>query len=127
FPDAAELPGDHEIQPGGGLCAGDRPFRRPPARRTRLRAALAAAGTGAVARRTAGTAAAAGPTRPLQGHAGRPVRRADPGGAARLPGLDRDAGGRICLFRRPGTAAGALNPRFSTLKVTPKTTIWQKP
>ena len=42
LPDAAEFPGDHEIQPGGGLCAGDRPFRRPPARRRAVRAALAA-------------------------------------------------------------------------------------
>ena len=28
-------------------------------------------------------------------------------GAAQLPGLDRGAGGRICLLRRAGTAAGA--------------------
>ncbi len=58
LPDAAEFPGDHEIQPGGGLCAGDRPFRRPPARRRAVRAALAAAGTHAVTHRAAGTAAA---------------------------------------------------------------------
>ena len=50
LPDAAEFSRDHEIQPGGGLCDGDRPFRRPIARRPALRAALAAAGTGAVAR-----------------------------------------------------------------------------
>ena len=31
--DAAEFPGHHEIQSGRGLCAGDRPFRRPAARR----------------------------------------------------------------------------------------------
>ena len=35
LPDAAEFPGDHEIQPGGSLCAGDRPLRRPAARRRR--------------------------------------------------------------------------------------------
>ena len=58
LPDAAELSRDHAIQPGGGLCAGDRPFRRPAARRRALRAALAAAGAGAVARRAAGVAAA---------------------------------------------------------------------
>ena len=73
-----------------------------------VRAALAAAGTGAVARRTAGTAAAPGPARLLQGHAGRPVRRPYTGGTARLPGLDRGAGGRICLVRRAGAAAGAV-------------------
>ena len=91
LPDAAEFPGDHEIQPGGSLCAGDRPFRRPAARRRAVRAALAAAGTGAVARRAAGTAAASGPARLLSRHPGRPARRPDPGGAARLPGLDRGA------------------------------------
>ncbi len=36
----------------------------------------------------------------------------DPRGAARLPGLDRGARGRICLLRRAGAAAGALKPRF---------------
>ena len=41
-------------------------------------------------------------------HPGRPVRRPDPGGAARLPGLDRGARGRICLLRRAGAAAGAV-------------------
>ena len=75
-----------------------------------VRAALAAAGTGAVARRAAGTAAAAGPARLLQGHAGRPVWRPDAGGAPQLPGLDRDPGGRICLLRRAGAAAGPLGP-----------------
>ena len=123
LPDAAEFPGDHEIQPGGGLCAGDRPFRRPLARRRAVRAALAAAGTGAVARRAAGTAAASGPARLLPRHAGRPVRRPDPGGAARLPGLDRGAGGRICLLRRAGAAAGALKRRFPRPKVTLKGTF----
>ena len=33
FPDAAEFPGLHEIQPGRGLCAGDRPLCRSVARR----------------------------------------------------------------------------------------------
>ena len=116
LPDAAEFPGDHEIQPGGGLCAGNRPLRRPPAGRGALRAALAAAGTGAVAGRTAGTAAIAGPARLLPRHAGRPVWRADPGGAARLPGLDRGARGRIRLLGRPGAAARALNPCLPTRK-----------
>ena len=78
LPDAAEFPGDHEIQSGGGLCAGDRPFRRPPARRAAVRAALAAAGARAVARRAAGTAAAPGPARLLPRHPGRPVRRRRP-------------------------------------------------
>ena len=58
--------------------------------------------------RTAGTAAALGPARLLQGQPGRPVRRRDPQRAARLPGLDRGAGGRICLLRRAGEAQGAL-------------------
>ena len=33
LPDAAQLPRHHEIQSGGGLCDGDRPSRRPAARR----------------------------------------------------------------------------------------------
>ncbi|MFK4606603.1 membrane-bound lytic murein transglycosylase B [Bradyrhizobium diazoefficiens] len=82
LPDASELPGHHEVQPGRGLCAGDRPFRRPPAWGAALRAALAAAGTGAGPHGTAGTPAIAGPARLLQGHPGRPVRRPDPGGLA---------------------------------------------
>ena len=81
LPDAAEFPGDHEIQPGGSLCAGDRPFRRPLARRRAVRAALAAAGARTVARRAAGTAAASGPARLLSAaprtasSAARPARR----------------------------------------------------
>ena len=47
LPDAAELPRHHEIQPGRGLCAGDRPSRRPAARRRAVRAAVAAARAGA--------------------------------------------------------------------------------
>ena len=126
LPDAAEFPGDHEIQPGGGLCAGDRPFRRPPAGRRALRAALAAAGTGAVAGRAAGTAAIAGPARLLPRHAGRSVWRADPGGAARLPGLDRGARGRIRLLGRSGAAAGALNAA-SDPENHPENHNWRKP
>ena len=41
LPDAAELPRHHALQPGRGLCAGDRPSRRPAARR---RKALRSAG-----------------------------------------------------------------------------------
>ena len=48
----------------------------------------------------------AGPARLLPRHPGRPVRRPHPRGAARLPGLDRGAGGRICLLRRAGAARG---------------------
>ena len=48
--DAAQLPRHHEIQSGRGLCDGDRPSRRPAARRRPVRAALAAARAGAVAR-----------------------------------------------------------------------------
>ena len=73
-----------------------------------LRAALAAAGAGIVEGRAAGTPAAAGPARLLQGHPGRPVRRPDPGRAAQLPGLDRGARGRVCLLRRAGPAARAV-------------------
>ena len=43
LPDAAQLPRHHEIQSGRGLCDGDRPSRRPAARRRAVRAALAAA------------------------------------------------------------------------------------
>ena len=46
-PDAAQLPRHHEIQSGRGLCDGDRPSRRPAARRRAVRAALAAARGGA--------------------------------------------------------------------------------
>ena len=127
FPDAAEFPGDHEIQSGGGLCAGDRPFRRPAARRRAVRAALAAAGTGIVARRAAGTAAAAGAARLLSRRPGRPVRRPDAGGAARLPGLDRGPRGRICLLRRAGAAAGAVKRRVSGPKVTLQGTFPPRP
>ena len=81
-----------------------------------LRAALAAAGARIVAGRAAGTAAASGPARLLSGHPGRPVRRPDPGGAARLPGLDRGARGRICLLRHAGAAPGALKRRFRPRK-----------
>ena len=81
-----------------------------------LRAALAAAGAGTVAGRAAGTAAASGPARLLSRHPGRPVRRPDPGGAARLPGLDRRARRRICLLRRAGAAQGALKRRFPARK-----------
>ena len=69
LPDAAEFPRHHAIQSRRGLCAGHRPFRRPAARRPAVRAGLAAAGTGAVARRTARTAAASGPARLLSGRA----------------------------------------------------------
>jgi len=58
--------GDHEIQPGEAYAMAIGHFaiaaRRPP-----LRAALAAAGTGAVEGRTAGTTAASGPARFLRG------------------------------------------------------------
>ena len=112
--DAAELSRDHEIQPGRGLCAGDRPFRRPPARRAALRAALAAPGTGAEPRRTAGTAAASGPARLLQGHPGRPVRRHDAGGAARH---SRPRSGcrptDLPPSERAGPAPRALNSLFA--------------
>ena len=116
LPDAAEFPRDHEIQPGRGLCAGHRPFRRSPAGRCALRAALAAAGARIVAVRTAGTAAASGPTRFLPRHPGRPVRRRNPAGVAEFPGLDRRAGGRICLGRGAGTAPGPLKRAFSRAK-----------
>ena len=58
FPDAAELPRDHEIQSRGSLCAGDRPSRRSAARRRGLRAAVAAARARALARGAARAAAA---------------------------------------------------------------------
>ncbi len=108
--DVAEFPRDHEIQPGGGLCARDRPFRRPLAWRAALRAGLAAAGTRIVARRAAGTATIAGAARVLSQHPGRPVRRRDPGGATQLPGLDRRARGRICLFGNARPAERAVIP-----------------
>ncbi len=38
LPDAAQFPRHHEIQSGRGLCAGDRPSRRPAARRRAVRA-----------------------------------------------------------------------------------------
>mgnify|MGYP003693958083 CR=1 FL=1 len=74
-----------------------------------LRAALAAAGTGAVARRAAGTAAACWPSAASTG--------ARPDG--QFGGQTREAlrsfqasigapGGRICLLRRAGAAAGPL-------------------
>ncbi len=91
-----------------------------------LRAALAAAGTGAVAGRAAGTAAASGPARLLPRHSRRPVRRPDPGGAARLPGLDRGARGRICLLRRAGAAAGPLKRRFPC-KSNPEPQLFASP
>ena len=72
----------------------------------------------AVAHRAAGTAAAPGPARLLSWHPRRPVRRSHPRGPARLPGLDRGAGGRICLRRRAGTAQGAVKSRFRPAKVT---------
>src|SRR5262249_27239817 len=52
FPDAAEFPRDHEIQPGRSLCAGHRLSRRPAALRPAPRAGLAAARTRAHARPT---------------------------------------------------------------------------
>ena len=113
LPDAAEFSRHHEIQPGRGLCAGDRPLRRPAARRRAVHPALAAAGAGAVARRAARTAAASGAARLLSRRTRRPVRRPDPRGAARLPGLDRRAGGRFCVVGRAGTAAGAVTGRQS--------------
>src|SRR4051812_30590824 len=73
---------------------------------------MAAAGTGAVASRTAGTTATPGPARLLQGHPRRPAWRADPGGAPRLPGFHRGACRRICLRRRTGAAERTLNPPF---------------
>ena len=88
-----------------------------------VRAALAAAGTGAVARRAAGTAAAPGPARLLQGHAGRPVRRPDAGGAARLPGLDRGARRTDLPPPTCWSGCGGGKARFSAPKVTLKTTI----
>ena len=62
LPDDAEFPRDHEIQPGRGLCAGDRPFRRPAARRAALRAALAAAGARIVAGGAAGSCSSSWPS-----------------------------------------------------------------
>ena len=50
LPDAGQFPRAHEIQPGRGLCAGDRPSRRPSAWRRRLRAAMAALRAHAVSR-----------------------------------------------------------------------------
>ena len=50
-PDAQQLPGVDEVQPGRGLCAGDRPSRRPDARRPADRHRLAAPGAGAHQRR----------------------------------------------------------------------------
>ena len=60
LPDAAQFPRHHALQPVRGLCAGHRPSGRPAARRRALRAELAALRAGPVARRPAGTAAAAG-------------------------------------------------------------------
>jgi lytic murein transglycosylase len=106
--DAAELPRDHEIQPGGGLCAGDRPLCRPAARWRAVRTALAAAGAGTIACRAAGTATAFGPARLLSRNSGRPAWGPDPGCAAQLPGLDRGRRGWIRVLRRAGAAARAL-------------------
>ena len=50
-PDAQQLPGVDEVQPGRGLCARDRPPRRPDARRPGDRHRLAAPGARALERR----------------------------------------------------------------------------
>ncbi len=120
LPDAAELPRHHEIQPRRSLRAGDRAFCGPPARRRAFCAAVAAAGTGIVAHRAAGIAATPGAARLLSRHAGRPARRHDARGAARLPGLDRRAGGWICVIRTAGSAAGKviLSNRARSLRLT---------
>ena len=44
-----------------------------------------------------------------------------------VPGLDRGAGGRICLLRRAGAAAGAVETPFPTAKVTLKTHFGRTP
>src|SRR5581483_3987356 len=88
------------------------------ARRTALRAALAAAGARIDPRRAAGAAATLGSAWLLQGHAGRPVRRRDAAGAAQLPGLDRRPRRRIRDRGRAGTAARPLNGAVFAAKVT---------
>ena len=100
-PDAAQFPSHHEIQPGGGLRASDRPSRRSAARRRSVYAKLAALRAGSVARRAAGTAAAFGPAWLRRGRAGRPARRQDAGGNPRFPGPEWQDSRWLRVGRRP--------------------------
>jgi membrane-bound lytic murein transglycosylase B len=50
LPNAAQFPSDHEIQSSRSLCTGNRSPRRPTPWRQTVHAAMAAAGTGSIAR-----------------------------------------------------------------------------
>src|SRR5262245_50410650 len=108
LPDAAELPRDHEIQSGRGLCARHRPSGRPPARRRAVRAGVAAPRARAHARGALRAAAASGPARLRRGRARRPARGQDPQRAAPVPGHGRPGARRVRLGGGPGPAARSL-------------------
>src|SRR5260221_169633 len=105
FPDAAEFPRDHEIQPGRGLRARHRPSRGPVARRGAFRAALAAARTRAYAGGTLRAAAAPGRARLRRGRARRPARGQNSQRAAPLPIVGRRGARRVRYGDGPGAAA----------------------
>ena len=79
-----------------------------------VRATLAARRARALSRRAARAAAAPGAARLLPGRPRRPDRRQDPRRLAQLPGLDRPAGGWLCLGGNARAVAGGTVAVFIT-------------
>ena len=108
-PDAGEFPRHHEIQPGRGLCAGDRPSRRPAARRRR-RSCRPGRATSACCRAPSGSSCSSCSTATASTSASRTGGSATrPASRCAISRPERPRAGRLCLRGDSGPAARPLS------------------